>query len=175
MCRGPAVLSLLALAACTADFEGSVCTDCQPDGAAGSPGGATDGEPPDASDPCAAVTGDQPPADECHDSILTDYPDTGSCELAGDEPQCEYTASQIDCNLSDQECRGHACADPCKPNPCTSPPATHCGGRKLHSFANPGACTSPGGVVACDYTETITDCEQQGQVCSQEAGACVDP
>jgi hypothetical protein len=175
MCRGPAVLVLLALAACKGDFEGSVCTDCQPDGAVGSPDAATDGEPPDASDPCAAVTCDQPPADECTGSILTDYPDTGSCELAGDEPQCEYTASEIDCNLSDQECRGDACADPCKPNPCTSPPAARCSGHNLHTFASPGSCSSPGGVVACVYTETVTNCDQQDQVCSDEAGACVDP
>jgi hypothetical protein len=30
-------------------------------------------------------------------------------------------------------------------------------------------------VVDCAYAETTTNCAAQGQVCSEEAGACVDP
>ncbi len=176
MYRGPVALALLALAACNGDFEGSVCSDCPADAAAGAPDAAVnDAAPPDAANPCAAVTCDEPPADECNDSTLSDYPDTGTCEVKDGEPHCRYVASEIDCSDSDQECRGDACADPCQPNPCDEPPAPRCTGHNLHSFADPGACSSPGGVVACVYAETVTNCQAQGQVCNSAAGACVDP
>jgi len=177
MVRGPFALALMALAACNGDFEGRVCDDCPADAAAGSPDAAAppDAGTPDAADPCAAITCDQPPPDECNDSTLTDYSDTGTCRVSDGEPQCEYEASEIDCSDSDQECRGGACADPCEPNPCNQPPAARCTGHNLHSFASPGTCTSPAGVVACEYAETVTNCSAQGKVCNQTAGACVDP
>lgn len=118
---------------------------------------------------------DQPPADDCTDNTLSDYPDTGTCGGPPGHPRCEYAASEVDCGASDRQCQGGACIDPCQPSPCTSPPAARCTGPNLHTFASPGACTSPGGVVACEYAETITNCAADGQVCSETAGACVAP
>lgn len=118
---------------------------------------------------------DQPPPDECTDNTLVDYPEAGTCAPAGGHPRCNYAATDVDCGLSDRQCQSGACVDPCQPNPCDAPPAARCTGPNLHTFASPGACTSPGGVVACAYAETVTNCAADGRVCSESAGACVNP
>jgi hypothetical protein len=118
---------------------------------------------------------DDPPFDECDDDTLVDYPDDGVCAPAGGDPRCEYEPVTSDCTAADRQCQGGACVDPCQGNPCNSPPAARCTGPNLHTFASPGTCTSPGGVVDCAYAETTTNCAAQGQVCSDEAGTCVDP
>lgn len=203
----PALLALVALPACSVDFDGAACARCRTDAAP--PGG----DPDAAVDPCADVTCDRPPADgceddmvatyvvdgtcdavtrecvytprltacdqpppdECADGTLLDYPDVGSCAPAGGDPRCEYEATATDCAAVDRQCQAAACVDPCQVNPCDQPPPARCTGPNLHTFASPGACTSPGGVVGCEYTETTINCAARGQVCDAEAGACVDP
>lgn len=118
---------------------------------------------------------DQPPFDACDGDTVIDYPDDGTCAPADGDPRCEYQPAAIDCTAIDRQCRAGACDNPCQPNPCDSPPAARCTGANLHTFDTPGACTSPAGVVQCEYAETVTNCSAQGQVCDEEAGACVDP
>lgn len=172
-----ALLVLPLLAACDGDFGGRTCDRCQADAAASADAALPDAAAPDAADldPCAGVVCDAPPDDECSDDLLTDYAEEGSCAPAEGEPRCEYSAETTDCRDSDRRCQAGACVDPCQPNPCTSPPAARCTGPNLHRFPSPGACASPEGEVACEYSEIVINCAAQGQVCSEEAADCVDP
>ncbi|TNF29342.1 MAG: hypothetical protein EP329_16010 [Deltaproteobacteria bacterium] len=65
-------------------------------------------------------------------------------------------------------------ADPCDPNPCTTPPAAACneGGTAVVAYAATGTCTDNAGAASCEYTSTETACEG-GQICS--GAACADP
>jgi hypothetical protein len=92
MRRWSVVVTMLALAACNGDFEGSVCADCPPIDAA--PG---DASAPDAAlDRCAGVTCDQPPANGCDDDLVTVYPASGTCDPATGD--CVYVPTQTACD-----------------------------------------------------------------------------
>jgi len=65
-------------------------------------------------------------------------------------------------------------ADPCDPNPCTSPPAATCNGDNtaVVTAASPGTCTDDGGTASCEYTTSETACTDD-KICS--GGACAEP
>ncbi|TNF28455.1 MAG: hypothetical protein EP329_17865 [Deltaproteobacteria bacterium] len=71
---------------------------------------------------------------------------------------------------------GHATvvADPCSPNPCTSPPSV-CNGGVLELYGTPGACGDSAGQATCDYTlQSSTDCVAQGDFCDAGTLSCVN-
>ena len=125
-------------------------------------------------DACVGATCNTPPDATCTANTLTTYAATGSCDGSTGDPVCSYSPTQTDCTATDQICSGGACVDPCVPNPCDAPPPDTCvDGETQAHHADPGTCTSPAGVVACDYAVTDVDCSATNQACS--AGACVDP
>lgn len=66
-------------------------------------------------------------------------------------------------------------ANPCDPNPCTTPPAATCDvdGHTLHGSEPTGACTPAGATFSCQYATKDTDCALDSKVCV--GGACVVP
>ncbi len=124
-------------------------------------------------DACAGATCNTPPDATCNQNTLTSYDAAGSCDGSTGAPVCSYASQQTDCTQTDEICAGGACADPCSPNPCTMPPPDSCNGSVLAQHPATGTCTSPGGVVQCDYTPTQVDCGAQNRAC--EVDACVDP
>ena len=126
-------------------------------------------------DRCNGVTCDTPPEPSCSatDGTLTTYAATGTCDSA--TGQCSYTATTTNCWSMDEACGPGTCIDPCAQNPCTSPPADSCtDATHALEHLNPGTCTSPGGVVACDYDHPV-DCGAIDQACDATTGDCADP
>lgn len=63
-------------------------------------------------------------------------------------------------------------ADPCAPNPCTTPPGPRCDGETVVTSSGTGTCTANGATAACSaYTEVRTDCTGDTPICA--GGACV--
>ncbi len=125
-------------------------------------------------DACVGATCNTPPDATCTENTLTTYAATGTCDGSTGGPVCSYTPTQTDCTATDQICSAGACVDPCTPNPCDAPPADTCvDGETQAHHADPGTCTSPAGVVSCDYPVSDVDCSASNEACS--AGACVDP
>jgi Tol biopolymer transport system component len=87
-------------------------------------------------------------------------------------------AVQVDCSAQALVCQAGACvpADPCDPNPCTSPPANACEANDvLRAYPSTGTCTTQGTTASCDYAPTLVDCTAFGQTCDGSAGACAFP
>ncbi len=64
-------------------------------------------------------------------------------------------------------------ANPCEPNPCTTPNADVCSldGLSVLTYVNPGLCSVVEGAATCQYTETTIDCTLDGKACI--GGLCV--
>ncbi len=62
-------------------------------------------------------------------------------------------------------------ANPCEPNPCTTPPAATCDGDSVVTATGPGTCTAEGTAPSCAYETTTTACSGETPVCA--SGECV--
>ncbi|HTJ46905.1 MAG TPA: lamin tail domain-containing protein [Kofleriaceae bacterium] len=124
-------------------------------------------------DPCSTTTCDTPPADDCTGNTRHVYPATGTCASTSGSAVCTYAPTDTDCTTLDRTCSAGACVDPCVGFACDTPPASTCAGSTATTYPATGTCSSPGGVPACDYTPTTTDCATLDEACS--GGACVDP
>lgn len=144
-------------------------TDC-----AGSSMACIDGSCQSTTDPCSPNPCTSSPANECNGTVVSVYPGIGTCTNSGGSPECVYTPGQVDCADTGLACRDGACvapADPCSPNPCTSPPAATCSGDTATQYPATGTCADVGGSPDCTYTPTTVDCTQTSQVC--QVGLCV--
>jgi len=125
-------------------------------------------------DPCPSFTCDAPPAATCEAGVLTTYA-AGVCSSPGGVPGCSFAPTALDCTAQGRVCdaAAAACVDPCIGFTCDPAPAPTCENGVLTTYAA-GMCASPGGVPACTYAPTPTDCAATNQVCDASAGACVD-
>ncbi len=139
------------------------------DGDLGSPG---EPNPSCEVDPCAEVACDAPPAPSCLGDLIQTWAAVGVCKGG----QCTYPlAGSTDCGAQDQTCEAGQCVvstDPCKPNPCTDPPAGTCADDDLLTvYAPKGSCNSGTGQAVCTYADQQVYCSATFATC--EDGACV--
>ena len=178
-CEGDELVTYETTGSCDA-FEGEVeCTyaeatrtDCADDGKA-----CVQGACELTSDPCAPNPCNSPPVDFCSGDVLNVHPNQGICSNNAGAADCSYTPAQVDCSANGLACSDSqlACvsvADPCSPNPCTSPPANTCGANDVATqYPSTGSCTNNGGTADCTYAPNTVDCTLTGKVC--QGGLCV--
>lgn len=170
-----------AVGTCTAAGQAAVCdylpalVDCAATGQVCAAGACVA-----PADPCAAVgVCTTPPPDDCATaSQALHYPASGTCVAAGQQPQCTYVPTPVDCGASGLVCEAGACVappDPCAAaGVCTTPPPPGCQSATVAvTYPAVGTCTASGGEALCSYAPTTVDCGAGGQVC--QAGACVAP
>jgi hypothetical protein len=116
-----------------------------------------------------------PPADYCQDGVAFIYPSVGGCRDVAAVAECTYVPAETDCEAANLVChRGQCIADPCDPNPCTSPPADGCDVNVAVKYATTGTCEATDSDPTCTYPEVARiDCTQNGRTC--QLGECVVP